>query len=98
VSDPSYVWGETPTGSKIHCVGTQESMLALGTKDASDHASACGTVPDTWETNVSDPSDPDEVCRRCAESLLQRGFDLPADEVFMRKAAGQRIGGDDGAT
>ena len=98
MSDPSYVWGKTPTGSKIHCVGTKESMLARGTKNASNHASACGNVPDTWETNVSDPSDPAAVCQRCAESLLNRGFDLPADEVFMRKAAVDRIGGDDGAT
>jgi len=99
-ADPDFTFGKTPTGGKIHLVGTTESMLALGTKDATNYSSACGHVPDMWETNVSPPSDPSDLCQRCAESLLTPKTDLPdpVDTDFLKRATVQHIsGGDDGA-
>ena len=92
---------KTPTGGKIHLVSTAESMLARGTENATNYSSACGEVPNYWETNVSPPDDPSDLCQRCAHSLLTPKTDLPdpVDSNFLKRATFQNAdGGDDGAT
>lgn len=99
MTSDDWVFGKTPTGDKIHFVSTTESMLARGTKDASNYSSACGQVPDFWDTQVDAPDDPSDLCQRCSHSLLVPDVDLPdpVDTDFLKRATFQHTGGEDGA-
>ena len=77
----------TPTGSKVHVVDLQnKSVLALGTRGASDYRSLCGEVPESWDTRLDVPDDY-EICARCARQALQNGYDVTgADESDLQNA------------
>lgn len=81
-------FAETPTGDKAHLVdfGT-ESMLARGTRGATNYASACGEVLDLWD-QLADKPDPSDVCRRCAIAYRYRIDDAPVDREYILRASG----------
>ena len=76
--DSDVAWAEPPSGGKAHLVDFGvPSLLANGTRNASDHASACGHVPDYWTRLAAAPDDPLDICQRCAQSFLPRADDAP---------------------
>jgi hypothetical protein len=81
-------FAETPTGSKAHLVDFgRQSMLAQGTRNATNYASACGQVPSIWDQLAAAP-DAADVCARCAQSFLARTDDAPngIDRTFLMRA------------
>ena len=86
--DQDVQFAETPTGSKAHMVDFgRRSMLAQGTRGATNYASACGQVPDVWD-QLAAPPDAVDVCARCAQSFLTRPDDAPdgVDRTFLMRA------------
>jgi hypothetical protein len=76
--DSDVAWAETRSGEKAHLVDFGiPSMLARGTRDASDYASACGHVPAYWDRLAAAPTDPLDICQRCAQSFLPRADEAP---------------------
>ena len=84
--DADVQFAETPTGTKAHLVDFgRKSMLARGTRNATNYASACGQVPDVWDQLTGTP-DAADVCARCAQSFLPRVDDAPVDRQFLMRA------------
>lgn len=67
----------------------QKSMLAIGTVGASDYASLCGHVPDSWDVALSPPPGPADVCQKCAKTALNQDAQetLGVDDDFLFRAA-----------